>query len=85
MDADTPPRQAGVMLMRNCDWTRRFLNAILEAGEDVKGATETQRQVIKGFCDRAYDCVVSDQSTIVFLLHTQPELWRKQTLFEKRF
>jgi len=75
---------AGVMLMRNNDWTRRFLGEILKAGADVSRATETQRQVIKGFCDRAYDCVASDQSTIVYLLHTQAELWRKETLFEKR-
>ena len=29
--------------------------------------------------------VVSDQSTIVYLLYTPPALWRAQTLLEKRF
>ena len=76
---------AGVMLMRNNDWTRAFLGKILEAGADLAASTATQGAVLKGMCDRAYDCVVSDQSTIVYLLNTQPELWRRQTLLEKRF
>ena len=38
------------MLMRNNDWTRRFLGEILKAGADVSRATETQRQVIKVIC-----------------------------------
>ncbi len=76
---------AGVMLMRNNDWTREFLGRILAAGADIEGSTAVQGALLKGMCDRAYDCVVSDQSTIVYLLYTQPELWRNQTLLEKRF
>jgi hypothetical protein len=76
---------AGVMLMRNNDWTRAFLARILDAGADIAGSTVVQGAALKGMCDRAYDCVVSDQSTIVWLLHTQPERWRAQTLLEKRF
>ena len=76
---------AGVLLLRNCDWTRAFLRAILDAGMDIAGSTALQGAALKGMCDRAYDCVVSDQSTIVYLLHTQPERWRAQTLLEKRF
>jgi hypothetical protein len=76
---------AGVMLLRNNDWTRAFLARILDAGADIAGSTVVQGAALKGMCDRAYDCVVSDQSTIVWLLHTQPERWRAQTLLEKRF
>jgi xyloglucan 6-xylosyltransferase len=76
---------AGVMLLRNSAWTRDFLSEILAAGADIAGSTAVQGALLKGMCDRAYDCVVSDQSTIVYLLHTQPEKWRKTTVFEKRF
>jgi len=76
---------AGVMLMRNSGWTRDFLKRILAAGDDIAASTALQRTVMKGMCDREEDCVVSDQSTIVYLLYTQPELWRAQTLLEKRF
>ena len=75
---------AGVMLLRNCDWTRELLDRILAAGADIPGSTAEQGAVMKGW-EREGDRVVSDQSTIVYLLHTQPERWRKQTLFEKRF
>ena len=76
---------AGVMLLRNNDWSRAFFARILAAGEDIEGSTKVQGATLKGMCDRAYDCVVSDQSTIVYLLYTQPELWRAQTLLEKRY
>jgi hypothetical protein len=76
---------AGVMLLRNNAWTRAFLARILAAGDDIAGSTAVQGAALKGMCDRAYDCVVSDQSTIVWLLYSQPELWRAQTLLEKRF
>ena len=75
---------AGVLLLRNSAWTRDFLARILEAGEDVAASTAQQRTVMKGW-EREEDGVVSDQSTIVYLLYTQPELWRAQTLLEKRF
>ena len=75
---------AGVLLMRNSAWTRDFLARILEAGEDIAASTAQQRTVMKGW-EREEDGVVSDQSTIVYLLYTQPELWRAQTLLEKRF
>ena len=71
--------------MRNNDWTRAFLRAILDAGEDIDASTAVQGKVIQGFCDRAYDCRASDQSTIVYLLSTEPDKWRNQTLLEKRF
>ena len=76
---------AGVMLMRNNDWTRAFLRRILDAGDNIEGSTAVQGAVLKGMCDRAYDCVVSDQSTIVYLLSQEPDKWRNQTLLEKRF
>ena len=76
---------AGVMLMRNNDWTRAFLRRILDAGDDIEGSTSVQGAVLKGMCDRKYDCRVSDQSTIVYLLYSEPDQWRNQTLLEKRF
>ena len=75
---------AGVLLLRNSAWTRDFLARILEAGEDIAASTAQQRTVMKGW-EREEDGVVSDQSTIVYLLYTQPERWRAQTLLEKRF
>ena len=76
---------AGVMLLRNNDWTRAFMKRILEAGADIPGSTAVQGAALKGMCDSKYDCVVSDQSTIVYLLHTEPEIWRVKTMLEKRF
>jgi len=76
---------AGVLLLRNNEWTRTFLRRILDAGEDIEGSTALQGNVLKGMCDRAYDCVVSDQSTIVYMLSQEPDKWRNQTLLEKRF
>lgn len=43
------------------------------AGANPVEATKQQEAVIGGFCDREYDCVVSDQSTLVYLLYTEPD------------
>ncbi len=75
---------AGVLLMRNSGWTRDFLKRILAAGDDIAASTAEQRKVMKGW-EREEDGVVSDQSTIVYMLYTEPEQWRAQTLLEKRF
>lgn len=39
---------AGVMIMRNSDWTREFLALVLAAGEDVAGSTAEQGAVLAG-------------------------------------
>lgn len=96
---------AGILLLRNSDWSRALLAAILDAGADVAASTRQQAearrapcmiacscffpphfahfatrprsppsQVLAGFCDRPYDCVASDQSTLLYLLVTRPEL-----------
>ena len=75
---------AGVMLLRNSGWTRDFLARILAAGDDIAASTAQQRTIMKGW-EREEDGVVSDQSTIVYMLYTEPERWRAQTLLEKRF
>lgn len=76
---------AGVMLLRNSVWTRELLGAVLAAGADIEGSTAVQGEALSGLCDHgAYNCRVSDQSTLVYLLSREAR-WRNATLLEKQY
>lgn len=72
--------KGGVFILRNNDWSRKFLELVLTFGLDEGRAREDEmkRTMFE------YNSYYYEQNAIVYLLHKYPEL-RKQVFFERDY
>ena len=70
---------AGVFILRNCDWTRQLLELWLSYGYNGGLARENELKSLKN-----YDRYLFEQNALVHIFNTHPEIMRK-TFFENTF
>lgn len=82
-EADYLKLNTGLMLLRVSSWALALLERMLNIGRKParhKHALAAQR-VVRNLCANCLD----DQAVLLQLLHDEPQRWRRQTLFERRF
>ncbi|GAQ83721.1 Galactosyl transferase [Klebsormidium nitens] len=77
---------AGIFLMRNCDWSVRLMDALMAIGE--KGIVRNSsafllNDVVAGRAEASDDWPADDQCTLIYLLSTQAHLWGDMTFLDE--
>ncbi|KAL3692991.1 hypothetical protein R1sor_006642 [Riccia sorocarpa] len=74
---------AGIMILRNCQWSIDFLDSFIPMGPN--GDSEQYGDMLAKFMTQRPAMRAEDQSAIIYKLNTEREKWAPKVLFENSF